>query len=94
MTSFSCSIVTPEGAIFHGDATSLIAPGADGYLGVWANHTPLISAIEPGSVTLKTESDTRQFTVGAGVLEVSTEEVSLLVESAADAEEKPAESGN
>ena len=35
------SLVTPDGALFEGEAEMLVVPGAAGEIGVLARHAPL-----------------------------------------------------
>ena len=50
---FSISVVTPEGAVFEGDAEMLIVPGAAGEIGVLARHAPLIATLKAGSTRVQ-----------------------------------------
>ena len=53
--SFKVVIVTPDKTAHEGEAVSATLPGAEGYLGVWADHAPLVSAVTPGLVSLKVD---------------------------------------
>lgn len=81
--SFHVSIVTPDKTIFEGRAQSLIAPAELGYLGVLANHAPLITNLSPGKIILKEKSaETIIFhSSGNGILEVLKNNVSILADS-------------
>jgi F-type H+-transporting ATPase subunit epsilon len=52
-TPFNVRIYTPERTIFDDEAVSLCAPGECGYFGVLAHHAPFISALVPGTISLK-----------------------------------------
>ena len=41
---FKVIIVTPDKTAYEGEAVSATLPGAEGYLGVWADHAALVSA--------------------------------------------------
>jgi F-type H+-transporting ATPase subunit epsilon len=90
MAAFEVRIVTPEDVHFSGEATSLVAPGAEGYLGVLAHHAPLVTPLGKGTVTVRSGAAARRFAVDGGFLEVSRNRALLLVEKVADAE-APAE---
>ena len=45
---FKVQIVTPDKTAYEGEAVSATIPGLAGYLGVWANHAPLVAAVVPG----------------------------------------------
>jgi F-type H+-transporting ATPase subunit epsilon len=74
--------VTPIGVEFHGDVTSVVAPGTEGYLGVLPGHLPLVTSLKPGVVTVAAEGRRRQFDVGPGYMEVTPNSVIIITESA------------
>ena len=83
MKTFDLTIATPEKNLYHGKATSLVAPSALGYLGVWADHAPLIAALVPGNITIRDAAgNTTVFvTHGKGFIEVLRNKVTLLMDS-------------
>ena len=82
MASYQLDIITPEGHAFNDTVTSIMAPGEEGFFGIFARHAPLISALKPGVLTVRTETETIFFAVGEGMLEADGENVSLLIEGA------------
>jgi len=83
MKPFQVSIVTPEKKVWEGQAHSLIAPGLDGYLGVLANHAPLLGALGDGELTLKIENESDlKINLKGGFLEVLHNHVTLLADQA------------
>jgi len=81
--SFKVVIVTPDKTAFEGEAVSAIIPGLAGYLGVWANHAPLVGAITPGVVFLRIDDSgsERYFSVGTGFLEISDNVVNVMTDT-------------
>ena len=80
--SFKINIITPEETFFEGEAVSLIAPGALGYLGVLVDHAPLVTPLTSGHITLKLADKTqKQYEMDRGFLEVSNNQALLLVEN-------------
>jgi F-type H+-transporting ATPase subunit epsilon len=78
---FQLNILTPSKTVYKGAASSLIAPAELGYLGVLANHAPLITNLVPGKITFK-EGSGRQTVVQSktkGFLEVLKNNVTLLL---------------
>ncbi|GAB4323317.1 MAG: hypothetical protein Kow0059_18640 [Candidatus Sumerlaeia bacterium] len=70
--TFRVSIVTQERVFFDAEVTSLQAPGGLGYLGVLANHAPLLTTLTRGTLTLTLADKTiRRFQVEGGFLEVA-----------------------
>ena len=74
-------IITPDENLYSGDASSVVAPGIDGSLGILENHAPIITTLAEGLVKL-TESNGKNlsFNVKGGVLEVNNNKVIILAE--------------
>ncbi|MBU1073715.1 F0F1 ATP synthase subunit epsilon, partial [bacterium] len=51
--AFKVTITTAEQQLLETESVSLTLPGIAGYLGIWANHAPLVTALVPGVMTLK-----------------------------------------
>ena len=81
MPKFNLSILTPDGIVYENDVESLIAPGANGFFGVLANHAPMIAATLPGVFKIKEDREIF-FAVGGGMVEVSDGNVNFLADSA------------
>ncbi|MBK8164487.1 MAG: ATP synthase F1 subunit epsilon [bacterium] len=81
--SFKVVIVTPDRTAFEGEAVSATLPGQAGYLGVWANHAPLVAAVVPGLVTLRADEagNEQRLAVGAGFVEISDNVVNLMTDT-------------
>jgi len=79
---FKLYIVSPARVLYESDVVSLIVPGSEGYLGVLSHHAPLITALQPGKVTIR-ESETKEKTaaVSGGFLEVSENQATILADS-------------
>jgi F-type H+-transporting ATPase subunit epsilon len=89
--SFKVSIVTPEKTAFEAEAVSIVLPGSEGYLGIWANHAPLVTGIAPGVIMIR-EDDTgasakvRYMSVSNGFLEVADNVVTILCDACEQAD--------
>ena len=81
--SFKVVIVTPDHTAFEGESVSATIPGLAGYIGIWANHAPLVAATVPGVVTLRADDagNSQALAVGAGFVEVSDNVVNLMVDT-------------
>jgi F-type H+-transporting ATPase subunit epsilon len=85
---FALSVVSPDKAVVSETVTSIVAPGREGYFGVYKGHVPLIAALKPGLVEYTDTIGTRHFIyVGGGFAEVSAERVTVLADEAAAATE-------
>jgi len=87
--SFKVVIVTPDKTAFEGEAVSATLPGLQGYLGVWANHAPLVAAVAPGVVNLRIDDlgNEKRLAVGAGFVEISDNVVNLMTDTCEEAGE-------
>ena len=80
-TSFLLKVVTPTEVFFEGQAISVVAPGALGYLGILKNHAPFITTVSKGNLTYRDpEGKTTTFKVEGGFLEVLNNRVLVLTD--------------
>lgn len=89
-------VVSAETSIFDGAAEFVALPGEGGELGIYPQHTPLITRIRPGAVRIKlAESGAEELVfVAGGILEVQPNRVTVLADTAirgADLDEAKAE---
>ena len=83
--SFQLEILTPVKTVFTGPIESLVAPGALGYLGVLANHAPLVTTLVPGKVTFRDPAGNVRIlqSTGGGFLDVAHNRAVMLLDTAA-----------
>src|SRR6266702_7379538 len=77
-------VVSAEENIFSGEAEFVVLPGEAGELGIYPQHTPLITRIKPGSVRIKVpdREDEELVFVAGGILEVQPKVVTVLADTA------------
>ena len=80
-------IVTPEKKVFDETVDSVTVPTASGEAGILPNHAPLISALKPGILSYSNKGVTERLAVSAGFVEVSSNKVSVLTDTAETAGE-------
>ncbi len=86
--TFHVRLLTPEREVFAGDAQHLYARGSLGYLGVLANHAPLLTSLEPGVMSIRLPGGALEhFVVTGGFLEVSSNRATVLADAAEPASE-------
>ena len=74
------TIAKVDEALFRGDAASMIVPGVEGEMTILAEHTPLISPLKKGAITVRTPEGTELFfEANGGMLEVSRGLVTVLL---------------
>lgn len=82
---FDVQLVTPEGAVFTGEAEMLIVPGAAGEIGVLARHAPLVATLKAGSTRVHLgNNEILEFATGPGFFKVETDVALALVDDAVD----------
>jgi F-type H+-transporting ATPase subunit epsilon len=79
-------LITPEGIAHSEDAISVTLPTADGEITVLTGHVPLVSALAPGSMIVRTKDGESLFAVARGVVEVGPTSVRVLSDIADRAE--------
>jgi F-type H+-transporting ATPase subunit epsilon len=84
-------IVTPEKKVFDETVDSVTVPTASGEAGILPNHAPLISALKPGILSYTLKGATERLAVSGGFVEVSSNSVSVLTDTAEVASEIDAE---
>ena len=87
--TFRLEIVSAERSLFSGEAKFVVVPGVDGELGIFPNHTPLLTKIKPGTLKFhaKDESEETLFFVAGGFLEVQPSVVTVLADTVVRGEE-------
>ena len=80
--SFQLTVLTPVRTLLDERVESVVAPGAEGYLGVLANHAPLITSLVPGKLTVRLAGgETHIFAISGGFLEVSANRAVILADT-------------
>ena len=77
-------VVSAERAIYSGAAEFVVLPGEAGELGIYPQHTPLITRIRPGAVRIKPAGGGGEelIFVSGGYLEVQPKVVTVLADTA------------
>jgi F-type H+-transporting ATPase subunit epsilon len=80
-------IVSQDRPVFEGDVDIVVAPGADGEMGILPHHTPLLTTLKPGILRVRTQGREEVFAISGGVMEVQPTLVTVLADSAERADE-------
>jgi F-type H+-transporting ATPase subunit epsilon len=81
-------IVTAEREVFAEEAVDMVvAPGAEGVLGILPRHAPLLTTLMPGVVRVKRSGVEEAMAVGGGFLQVARDQVLILADTAERADE-------
>ena len=82
MSKLNVEIVTPERRLAQLSADEVIAPGADGLFGVRPGHTPYLSVMQPGPLTVRDGVTSTLYFVSGGFVEAGPAAVRVLADSA------------
>ncbi len=88
-------ISTPDRLLVQENVTEVQVPGANGYLGILPQHSPLLSELGCGEMWYVTEAGARRvLAVCNGYLEVHGDHVRILADRAENADEIDTERAN
>ncbi len=87
-------IVTPTAVVYSQDVQMVTLPAADGQIGIYPRHVPLLTRIVPGEIIVRRDGTDEFLAVGIGLAEITGSEVSIVTDmamSATDIDEARAE---
>ena len=88
MELFQVHILAADRTFYDGPCISLTVPTSDGELGILAHHSPIIAAVQPGTLRYQAPGgDVQLAAVSPGMVKVENNEVLVLVDSAERPEE-------
>jgi len=82
MAKLKVELVTPERRVLSVQADEAIVPGAQGLFGVRSGHTPFLSLMEPGVLTLKEGASAQSYFIAGGFVEVANDRILVLADQA------------
>jgi F-type H+-transporting ATPase subunit epsilon len=87
MAALTLEIVTPERRVATMQADEVRAPGVLGGFGIRKDHTPFMSQLAPGRLTIVDGAREVHYAIGGGFLQVADNKVIVLADSAEEREE-------
>lgn len=88
MAKLRVEIVTGERVVFTEEGVDMVvAPGADGTLGILPQHAPLITTLASGELRVKKGAEEQSILVFGGFMDVTGDRVIVLADTAERAEE-------
>ena len=79
-------IVTPVAKVYSEDVEMVTVPGAEGEMGIFPQHVPLMAQIVAGEVTVRKDGRDFFLAVGEGFVEITGERVAIMTDMAIRAE--------
>lgn len=82
--TFTLEVITPDRKVLSdGEITSVMLPGVEGYLGVLANHEPLMTALGIGELDFhRADGHVDAMAVTGGFVEVFENKITVLADTA------------
>jgi F-type H+-transporting ATPase subunit epsilon len=77
-----CEIVSQDRQVFSGEADIVVLPGTAGVMGILPHHSPLLSTLQFGVITVRSKGAEIFFTVAGGIVEVQPDQVTVLADAA------------
>jgi F-type H+-transporting ATPase subunit epsilon len=82
MATLRLEIVTPETTAYSEDVEMVTLPGSEGELGVYPNHVPLLTTLNPGELRVLKGGKESFLAIGEGFVEITGSSVSVLTDMA------------
>jgi len=79
-------IVTPDAKTYSEDVEMVTLPAAEGEMGVFPQHVPLMTQIVPGEIIVRRNGRDSFLAVGEGFVEVTADRVAIMTDMAMRAE--------
>ena len=88
MPTLNFELVTADRVVLQEEGVDMVvAPGADGVLGILPRHVPLITTLQPGELRVKRGGEETSLLVTGGFMEVTPDKVLVLADAAERSEE-------
>ena len=87
MATMRLEIATAERLVYSDEVSVLVAPGVVGELAVLPHHAPLLTTLRTGEVRVVKEGEESSIAVSGGFMEVMSNKVTILADTAEYSEE-------
>ena len=82
-----CEIVSQDNVVFQDDVDIVVLPGIDGTMGILPEHSPVLTVLKFGIISVRSGKTEQFFTVAGGIAEVQPDQVTVLADAAENVEE-------
>lgn len=90
--TFKFELVSPERVLLSEDAEQVVLPGMQGDFAVLPKHAPMLAMLRPGVLDVQLSGQTRRVFVKGGFVEVEPDRLTVLAQTAFDADSASAAS--
>src|SRR6516162_7652137 len=85
-STLKLEIVTPDAQVYSEDVEMVTLPGAEGEMGIYPQHVPLLTQVVSGEVSVRKDGRDHFLAVGEGFVEITAERVAIMTDMAVRAE--------
>ena len=87
MAPMRLDVITAEREVFSDEVDLVVAPGSQGELGILPSHSPLMTTLKEGELTIRKGGEDTYLAVSGGFLEVMDNVVTVLADACERSEE-------
>src|SRR6267378_967739 len=80
-------IVTPDAKTYSEDVEMVTLPAAEGEMGIFPQHVPLMTQIVPGEIIVRKDGRDSFLAVGEGFVEITGDRVAIMTDMAIKADD-------
>lgn len=80
-------IVTPAAVVYEKDVHLVTLPAADGQIGIFPRHVPLLTRVVPGEIIVRIDGQEEFLAVGEGLVEITGDHVAIVTDMAVAAKD-------
>jgi F-type H+-transporting ATPase subunit epsilon len=82
MNKFGVEILSPQGVVFKGEASSASFPTICGIITVLPGHTDFVTKLYNGEIVIKSLENVKKFAITGGFIEIANNNVNIITEFA------------
>jgi F-type H+-transporting ATPase subunit epsilon len=86
MATLRLEIVTPETKAYSEEVDMVTLPGSEGELGIYPQHVPVLTTLQPGELRILKNGQETALAVGEGFVEITGNAVSIITDMALGSE--------
>lgn len=78
----SFDLVSPEKLLLSAEADMVTVPGTEGYMGVMAGHSPVVTTLRAGMIDVNADGKDDRYFIRGGFAEIGPAKITVLAEEA------------
>ena len=81
-TKIAFDLVSPEKLLLSAEADMVTVPGTEGYMGVMAGHSPIVTTLRAGMIDVNADGKDDRYFIRGGFAEIGPAKITVLAEEA------------